>query len=157
METDARPRDDGGRPWVIKLHRRLNAPPQRAFRAWADPDELVRWLPSRIEGGLAVDTRSTLVWRDERVWWDVTEAEPDRLFTFRRPWSADETLVTLVTVRIETVGYGSRLHLEDGPFPVDQPAALEGWKSALEHWVWALAQLRAYLDFSVDLRWRSGS
>ena len=40
--------------------------PQRVFRAWSDPEELVRWLPTQIEGALAVGTRSTLVWPDTR-------------------------------------------------------------------------------------------
>jgi uncharacterized protein YndB with AHSA1/START domain len=140
---------------VVTLRRRLNAPPQRVFRAWSDPEELARWLPAQIEGSLAVDTRSTLVWPEERVWWDVVQAESDQIFVFRRPWSPDERLVTRVTVTIEPVGYGSRLDLEDGPFLLDQAGALDAWAKAIEHWTAALAQLRAHLDFSVDLRRRS--
>jgi len=140
---------------VVALHRRLNAPPQRVFRAWSDPEELIRWLPAQIEGALAVGTRSTLVWPDARVWWDVAESEPDHTFVFRRAWSPDERLVTRVRVTIEPVGYGSGLDLEDGPFPLDQAGALDAWAMAIEHWTDALAQLRAHLDFSVDLRRRS--
>jgi uncharacterized protein YndB with AHSA1/START domain len=142
---------------VVKLRQRLNAPPQRVFRAWSNPEELVRWLPTQIEGALAVGTRSTLVWPDARVWWDVVEAEPDRTFAFRMPWSADERLLTRVTIVIEPIGYGSGLDLVDGPFPLDQPGTLDAWASAIEHWTAALAQLRAHLDFSVDLRRRSES
>jgi len=46
---------------------RLNAPPERVFRMWADPEDLARWFPDRIEGGLAVGARSILVWPDRRV------------------------------------------------------------------------------------------
>ncbi len=137
--------------WV-RMHRSLNAPPERVFRAWADPEELARWFPERVEGGLAVGSRSTLVWPEQRVWWEVVEARPNRRFVFRWPWPPDERLVTTATIAIEPAGYGSRLELEDGPFPLDRPGAIDAWAQALEGWAEALAMLRAHLDFSVDLR-----
>ena len=137
--------------WV-RMRRRLDAPPDRVYRTWADPEELARWFPERIEGGLAVGSRSVLVWSDRRVWWDVTQARPNREFAFRWPWLADEGLVTDVRVTIEPAGYGSRLELEDGPFPLDVPGAIDAWAEAIEVWRDALAKLRAHLDFSVDLR-----
>lgn len=137
--------------WV-RMRRRLDAPPDRVYRTWADPEELARWFPERVEGGLAVGSRSVLVWSDRRVWWEVTEARPNRDFAFRWPWLADEGLVTDVRVTIEPAGYGSVLELEDGPFPLDVPAALDAWAKGIELWSDALAKLRAHLDFSVDLR-----
>ena len=138
------------RRWV-RLRRRLTAPPERVVRAWSDPDELARWFPERIEGGLAVGFRSTLVWPDRRIWWDVVEAA-ERRFVFRRSWLANDRLVTTVQVLIEPAGSGSLLGLEDGPFPLEEPGALDAWAEAIETWSEALAMLRAYLDFSVDLR-----
>jgi len=137
---------------TIRMVRRLNAPPDRVYRAWADPEELARWFPVQIEGGLAVGARSTLVWPDRRVWWDVLEAHPNRTFVFRWPWLADQKLITTVRVTIDPAGYGSRLELLDGPFPLDQPGAIDAWAEALEGWGEALAMLRAQLDFSVDIR-----
>jgi uncharacterized protein YndB with AHSA1/START domain len=139
-------------PRTVRMVRRLNAPPERVFRAWADPEELARWFPERIEGGLAVGARSTLVWPDRRVWWDVVEARPSRTFVFRLPWLSDERLITTVRVTIDPAGYGCRLELVDGPFPLDQPGVIDAWAQALETWAEALALLRAHLDFSVDLR-----
>lgn len=137
---------------MVRMTRRLDAPPERVFRAWTDPEELARWFPERIEGGLAVGARSTLVWPDRRVWWDVVEVHPNRTFVFRRPWLPDERLITTVRVTVEPAGYGSRLELVDGEFPLDQPGAIDAWAEALEHWADALAMFRAHLDFSVDLR-----
>lgn len=137
---------------TVRMVRRFNAPPDRVYRAWADPEELARWFPERIEGGLAVGARSILVWPDRRVWWDVIEAHPSRTFVFRWPWLPDEGLITTVRVTIDPAGYGSRLELLDGPFPLDQPGAIDAWAEALEGWGEALAMLRAQLDFSVDIR-----
>jgi uncharacterized protein YndB with AHSA1/START domain len=138
----------------IRMRRRLGAPPERVYRAWSDPEELARWFPEQVDGGLAVGSRTTLVWPEQRIWWDVVEAIPHRRFVFRWPWLDDERLVTTVQMLVSPVGYGSLIELEDGPFPIDQPGVLDAWAEALEGWTVALAQLRAHLDFSVDLRLR---
>lgn len=141
---------DGAR--VIRMRRRLGASPERVFRAFSDPEELARWFPERVEGGLAVGSRTVLVWPDQRLWWEVVEATPSRRFVFRWPWTKEERLVTTVSIDISPAGYGTLLDLEDGPFPIDTPDGLEAWASGLEGWGEALAMLRAHLDFSVDLR-----
>jgi uncharacterized protein YndB with AHSA1/START domain len=139
----------------IRLRRRLDASPDRVFRAFADPEELARWFPERVEGGLAVGARSLLVWPDQRVWWDVIEAHPSDRFVFRWPWGPSEAIVTTVTLTFSPVGYGSRLEVEDGPFPIGDPAGLDAWAEGLEGWGEALMLLRAHLDFSIDLRPRA--
>jgi uncharacterized protein YndB with AHSA1/START domain len=153
MSTDQPPFPAGTdvQRWV-RMRRRLDAPPDRLYRTWADPEELARWFPERIDGGLAVGSRSVLVWPDHRVWWDVTLASPNRGFAFRRPWLEDERLVTDTRITIDPAGYGSRLELEDGPFPLDVPGGVDAWAEAIETWSDALAKLRAHIDFSVDLR-----
>ncbi len=138
--------------WV-RLRRRLDAPPERVFRAWADPEELARWFPEQVEGGLAVGARTNLVWSDRRVSWDVIEANPNRSFVVRRQEPPDG-LVTTVRVTIDAAGYGTWLALEDGPFAIDQPAGLDAWAASIEGWSGALAMLQAHLDYSVDLRGR---
>jgi len=136
----------------IRLERSFRAPTDRVFRVWTDPEELARWLPDKIEGSLAPASRSVLIWRRRRVPWDVVEVEPDKRFVFRMPWSPDESLVTTITITLEDEGYGTRLRLEDGPFRLDRADAFEAWVEALTAWVEVLAGLRAYVDFSVDIR-----
>ena len=138
----------------IRLHRRLDAEPDRVYRAWTQPQELARWLPYRVEGSLAVGTRTVLVWPTQRVWWDVTLAEPSRRFVFSWPWLPDESLVTTVSVNIQPRGMGSTIEIEDGPFDVSDLRQLDAYAEAREGWGEALAMLRAYVDFSVDIRWR---
>jgi uncharacterized protein YndB with AHSA1/START domain len=137
--------------WV-RMTRRLDAPPERTFHAWADPEELARWLPDRVDGGLAVGARTELAWADGRTWWEVLEARGPRTFRFRHPSPGDETLLTTVTVSVEPVGYGSRVHLEDGPFAIEVTGGLDAWAAAIAMWAEALVMLRAHLDMSVDVR-----
>lgn len=138
----------------IRMERRFSASPERVLRCLTDPEEIVRWFPDRIEGSLAAGTRSTLVWPHTRVWWDVLSIEPGRSLVVRRPWGPEASIATTVTIRLERDGYGSRLHLEDGSFPLAQPGGLEAWAEAIETWADALARLRAFVDFSIDLRMR---
>jgi hypothetical protein len=63
-------------------------------------------------------------------------------------------MVSPVRISIRRSGYGTNLRLEDGPFAVDQPAGLDAWAAALQRWSEALVMLRAYVDFSVDVRER---
>ena len=137
---------------TVRRVQRFEAPPDRVFSAWSEPDELARWFPRRVEGGLAVGARTTLVWPDHRVWWEVVESRRSQLFVFRWPWPPDDHLVTTVNVAIRPSGYGSRLELTDGPFPLEEPGGLDAWAEALEGWGEAIAMLRAYLDFSTDIR-----
>ena len=113
-------------PRTVRMARRFQAPPSRVYRCWTVPEELIRWFPQRIEGSLAVGPRSTLVFPDQRVWWDVTVVESDRRFEFRWPWGKDETWETTVSVRLEPAGYGTLLTLTDGPFDLRVPGARAG-------------------------------
>ncbi len=142
-------------PRVVRAERRLDAPPARVYRAWSDPGELATWFPHAVEGSLMPGARSILVWPDQRIWWDVVFADPDRRFQFRWPWLPDESLVTQVTVDIAPRGYGSLVRLVDGPFDLSLPGALDAYAECLEGWGEALTLLRARLDFSVDLRTRT--
>lgn len=137
--------------WVT-IRRRLDAPPERVFRAWSDPEELAGWFPITVEGSLAVGARTILTWHDRRIPIEVTEAEPARTFRFRWPWLADESYVTTVTVRLAPRGYGTQLTLTDGSFDLTVPGVLDAYVEALEGWGEAIAGLRAQVDFAVDIR-----
>ena len=137
---------------TVRLQSRLDAPPYRVYRAWSAPEALSEWFPESVEGSLATDTRSTLVFKDRRVWWDVIAAEPNTRFQFRWPWLADDSYITTVTITITPRGYGSLVTLEDGPFDLTRPHVLDAYGECLEGWGEALANMRAVVDYSVDLR-----
>ena len=137
---------------TVRLQRRLDAEPYRVYRAWSAPEALSEWFPDRVDGSLAPGARSTLVFPDDRVWWEVLDAEPNGRFQFRWPWLADESWVTVATVTITTRGYGSLVTLEDGPFDLTRRGVLDAYAECLAGWGEALANLRAIVDYSVDLR-----
>ena len=141
-----------GEPRFVRLGIRFSAPPERTYAAWADPENLHRWFPHEIRGSLAPGTRSELVWPDQSTWWEVEAAESGRRFVFRWPWLADDSYVTRVEVRLTAEGYGTRLALEDGPFDLSVPGVLDAYVEASAGWGEALAHLKGYLDYSVDLR-----
>jgi uncharacterized protein YndB with AHSA1/START domain len=144
--------DPLGAPRTIRMVRRFDAPPSRLYRCWTDPEEIVRWFPERIEGSIALNTRSVLVFPDQRVWWDVVALESDRTLEFRWPWLAGDAYETTARVELEPLGYGSRLTLTDGPFDLRVPGVLDAYAQGREGWGEALAWLRGWVDFSVELR-----
>ena len=146
--------DPLGAPRTVRMVRRFSAPPSRLYRCWTDPEELVRWFPERIEGSLALATRSILVFPDQRVSWDVSVLQSDRRFEFRWPWLPDSAWETTVSIALEPAGYGTLMTLTDGPFDVRVPGVLDAYAEATEGWGEALAWLRGYADFSVELRAR---
>jgi len=137
---------------TVRLQRRVDAPPYRVYRAWSAPEALSEWFADAVEGSLTPGTRSTLVFPDQRVWWDVLEAQPIQRFQFRWPWLENDAWVTVCTVTVTPRGYGSLVTLEDGPFDLTRPGVLDAYAECLEGWGRALCQLRALVDFSVDLR-----
>jgi uncharacterized protein YndB with AHSA1/START domain len=142
---------------TVHVERRLDAPPYRIYRAWSSPDALTSWFPDEVQGSLAVGTRSTLVFPSRRVWWDVLAADPEQHFKFSWPWTDGDGLVTTVNLLIAPRGYGSLITLDDGPFDLALPGAADAYAECLVGWGDALANLRAVIDFSVDLRrFRSG-
>lgn len=137
---------------TVQVTRDLDTPPYRVYRAWSAPESLAQWFPDSVEGSLATDARSTLVFPASRVWWDVVEAQPPSRFVFRWPWLPDDAWITTATVSITPRGTGSHVAIDDGPFDLSRPELVGPFADCNWGWGEALANLRAVLDYSVDLR-----
>jgi uncharacterized protein YndB with AHSA1/START domain len=135
---------------LISMERTVDAPPDRVYRMWADADTLNQWLSFAVEGSLLPGARSVLVFPRQRIEVDVLAAEPNTRFAFRWRHAGPTGLTTDVTVTIAPRGWGSRVTLTDGPY--DLPRALDEYASAIEIWSAALTQMRASVDYSIDLR-----
>jgi uncharacterized protein YndB with AHSA1/START domain len=137
---------------MIEMERIVDAPPERVYRMWSDADTLSQWLSYQVQGSLLPGSRSVLVFPRRRIEIDVLEAEPDKRFKFRWLHAGDEGLVTEVTIDIRPKGWGSVVALSDGPYETDVTEMLDEYARAIEIWAAGLAQLRASVDYSVDLR-----
>ncbi len=137
---------------MIQMARIVDAPPERVYRAWSDPETVRQWLASSVEGSLLPGVRSSLVFPRHRIDVDVLEADPNSRFRFRWTHPLEQGHTTEVTVVITPIGYGSTVSLSDGPYDVSDEAVLDEYARAIEIWAAALTQLRASVDYSVDLR-----
>ncbi len=139
---------------MIEMERVVDAPPDRVYRMWADADTMTQWLSNQIDGSLLPGARSVLIFPRQRIEIDVLEAEPDRLFKFRWNHAGEPPLATVVTVSIRPKGWGSVVTLTDGPYDTSDPAQMDAFAESIETFAAGLAQMRAQVDFSVDLRTR---
>ena len=139
---------------MVEMERIVDAPPDRVYRMWADADTMTQWLSYQVEGSLLPGARSVLIFPRQRIEIDVLEAQPETLFKFRWNHTGDKAVATEVTVRIRPKGWGSIVTLTDGPYDTDDPLQLDGYAASIETFAAGLAQLRASVDFSVDLRAR---
>jgi uncharacterized protein YndB with AHSA1/START domain len=137
---------------MIEMERIMDAPPDRVYRMWSDPETLPQWLCYQIRGSLLPGARSVLVFPRHQIDIDVLGAEPDSRFKFRWAHRGDGDLATEVTISIRPKGWGSVVSLSDGPYDTDDESALDEYARAIEIWAAALTQLRASVDYSVDLR-----
>jgi uncharacterized protein YndB with AHSA1/START domain len=137
---------------LIAMERTVDAPPDRVYRMWSDADTMNQWLSFAVEGSLLPGARSVLVFARQRIPIDVLQAEPNSRFRFRWLHAHPEDLATEVTVTIAPRGWGSRVTLTDGPYEVESEAGLDAYAEAIEIWAAALTQLRASVDYSIDLR-----
>lgn len=136
----------------IELERIVDAPPERVYRMWSDPDTMAQWLAYQVRGSLLPGARSTLVFPRHQIEVDVLEAQPDERFRMRWLHPGDLGLITEIAVRIRPKGWGSQVTLTDGPYDTDAEGVLDEYARAIAIWAAALAQLRASVDYSIDLR-----
>lgn len=137
---------------MIRLERVTDAPPERVYRMWSDPDTMTQWLCYQVQGSLLPGARSVLVFPRQQIEIDVLEAQPNTSFTFRWIHPEGLGLTTDVSVSIREKGWGSLVSLTDGPYDTADEAILDEFARAIEVWAAGLTQLRASVDYSVDLR-----
>ena len=134
----------------LTLKRRLNAPPERVFAAWTDPQKLMRWFgPEQIEmlraeAEARVGGRFRLIMRgtdgeEHDVSGVYREVVPDRKLVFTWTWRTTPERESLVTVDIRPDGAGSQLNLTHEQF-FDEAA-----RDRHEHgWTGCLNKLERY-------------
>ena len=132
-----------GRPIVVT--RVFDAPRERVFRAWTDPDEVAAWYgPELFETpreSIHIDLRPggryelTMVRRDGggafAIGYDIVEVvEPELLVLRSDPMpQAGMSEPTVTRIELHDEGRRTRMVLTDGPYPDGSPAEA-GWNQA---------------------------
>ena len=134
----------------LTLKRRLNAPPERVYAAWTDPEKLKRWFgPEQIEtlradADARVGGRFRIVMRgtdgeEHDVSGVYREVVPNERIVFTWEWRSTPERESLVTVVIKPEGAGSLLTLVHEQF-FDEAA-----RDRHEHgWIGCLDKLERY-------------
>lgn len=133
----------------VRIERTFDAPRERVFRAWTDPDDVAAWYgPAQFEvprERIRIDPRVggrwelTMVRRDGgaeiALGYEIVELVEPELIVLRSDPMPEVGMHEPTIVRVELHGHGAktRMTLTDGPLPpAGRDAAAAGWNAALE-------------------------
>ena len=134
---------------MVLVTRIFEAPRERVFRAWTDPEEVAAWFGpdsmetprERIRIDLQVGGRYelTMVRRDGggemTIGYEIVELREPELLVLRSDPMPEMGMDQGTVVRVELHDHGAktRMTLSDGPLPAAGRAPAEaGWKAALD-------------------------
>jgi uncharacterized protein YndB with AHSA1/START domain len=136
----------GTRP-SLTLKRRLNAPPEKVYTAWTDPEKIARWFgPASVKAGTeqaSIDARVGGRYRVSFTTQDggyhevggvYRELVANQRLVFSWAWHSTPERESLVTVTLKPDGEGTLLTLHHEAF-YDQTACdghQRGWSGALD-------------------------
>lgn len=137
----------------LTLRRRLNAPPEKVYAAWTDPEKIVRWFgPARVKDGsvrAAIDLR---VGGHYRISFRTVDGEyhevagiyrqvvPNQRLAFGWAWHSTPERESLIKLSLKPDGSGTLLTFHQEQF-FDQ-AARDGHERG---WTESLDKLENYL------------
>jgi uncharacterized protein YndB with AHSA1/START domain len=126
----------------------FEAPRERVFTAWIDPDEVAAWYgPAHFDtprDRIRIDPRVggryelTMVQRDGGaefpVGYDIVELVEPELLVLRSDPIPEIGMhePTITRVEFHEDGTGTRMTLKDGPYPGGGSHAAAGWKAAFD-------------------------
>ncbi|MBO1015714.1 SRPBCC domain-containing protein [Achromobacter sp. SD115] len=137
---------DESAPIELRLKRRFDAPVERVWRAWTDPQALMRWFgPAETRKVLRAETDvrvggayevgfATEDGLEHHASGHYREVEPQRRLVFTWAWRDTPAEVSLITLEFTPAGSGTELAFLQTPF-VDQATRdshQHGWSGALE-------------------------
>jgi uncharacterized protein YndB with AHSA1/START domain len=129
----------------LTLKRRLNAPAEKVYAAWTDPEKIVKWFGpdsgpvTRAETDLRVGGRYTVAFSTEdgerhQVSGVYREVVPNEKLVFTWAWHTMQERESLVTITVKPDGAGSILTLLHEKF-FDEAARdghKRGWSGSLD-------------------------
>jgi len=129
----------------LTLNRRLNAPAEKVYAAWTDPEKIVKWFGpdsgpvTRAETDLRVGGHYTIAFNTEngerhQVGGVYREVVPNEKLVFTWAWHTTQERESLVTITVKPDGAGSILTLLHEKF-FDEAARdghKRGWSGSLD-------------------------
>ena len=143
--SSARATDLAARP-SLTLTRRLNAPPERVYAAWTDPQNLMQWFmpPSAVPGSVKAETdlrvggKYRFSFEKDGEYFEVggvyREVVPNMRLVFTWAWHSTPERESVVTISIKAEGERTLLTLHHAQF-ADQAARdshERGWSGMLD-------------------------
>jgi uncharacterized protein YndB with AHSA1/START domain len=133
-------------PGTVRFHRVLNAPPERVFRAFVDPDALVKWMPPhgftakvysmdpKVGGKFKMAFTNFTTGKLESFGGEFLELVPDARLKYTD--SFDEPGlpgILTVTIDLKPVSCGTELSIVQEGIPDSIPLELcyLGWQQSL--------------------------
>lgn len=134
-------------PGTVQLHRVLNAPPERVYRAFLDPDALVKWMcphgftakvhsiDAKVGGGYKMSFTNFTTQKSQSFGGKYTEIKPNELLKytdkFDDPNMPGEMQMT-VTFRKVLCGTELKITQEGIPDMIPVEMCYLGWQQSLQ-------------------------
>ena len=133
-------------PSTIRLHRILNATPDRVYRAFLDPDAMVKWLPpngftakvhsleARVNGSYRMSFTNFTTGKSHSFGGEYIELVPNERIRHTDKFDDPNLPGTMyVTIALSKVSVGTELNItqEGVPDVIPAEACYLGWQESL--------------------------
>lgn len=134
-------------PSTVKLHRVFTAPPERVFRAFIDPDALVKWmaphgftakvhhLDAKVGGSYKMSFSNFTTGTSQSFGGTYHEIMPNQLLRYTDQFDDPNLPGQIeVTIQLQPVSMGTEVHITQSGIPDVIPAetCYLGWQESLQ-------------------------
>ncbi|NNH34024.1 SRPBCC family protein [Acinetobacter sp. NIPH 2377] len=134
-------------PSTVKLHRVFTAPPERVFRAFIDPDALVKWmaphgftakvhhLDAKVGGSYKMSFNNFTTGTSQSFGGTYHEIMPNQLLRYTDQFDDPNLPGQIeVTIQLHPVSVGTEVHITQSGIPdvIPAEACYLGWQESLQ-------------------------
>ena len=134
-------------PSTVKLHRVFTAPPERVFRAFTDPDALVKWmaphgftakvhhLDAKVGGSYKMSFSNFTTGTSQSFGGTYHEIMPNQLLRYTDQFDDPNLPGQIeVTIQLHPVSVGTEVHITQSGIPdvIPAEACYLGWQESLQ-------------------------
>ncbi|NNH26665.1 SRPBCC family protein [Acinetobacter terrestris] len=134
-------------PSTVKLHRVFTSPPERVFRAFIDPDALVKWmaphgftakvhhLDAKVGGSYKMSFSNFTTGTSQSFGGTYHEIMPNQLLRYTDQFDDSNLPGQIeVTIQLHPVSVGTEVHITQSGIPdlIPAEACYLGWQESLQ-------------------------